>query len=144
MNIEWARYCETPDFAKGPPPKNRLYRKGLAYEAKVKEALRELYPQILLGPWIEYKCRGNTAGICQPDAVIPGHCVIEVKLSYRKAAEGKLALLYTPLVSFIEQRPHHYVQVTRRLTRGFDWPLTPIDELLEPKQPGFYHVVHHI
>lgn len=126
---------EEPPVFDNDGPKRRIFEKGLRYEERVLEQLKELYGDAVVPkPWISFKDFWGR-GLAQPDAIIlpPGAgVVVEVKLSYKDSAEHKMRRLYGRLASHIwPGRTWRYVQITRNLVLGLTLPLTSIDTILE-------------
>lgn len=79
-------------------------RVGLKYEEKVRERLREVFPDIRLGVWARYSQRGtHLAGRCQLDALLVDvgeglATVFEIKARHCLDAWQQLTWLYAPVV----------------------------------------------
>jgi len=103
--------------------------RGLAYEKKILRALQVFFGEhalVIERPWIEFQDAAGW-GICQPDAlIIPNNeaehaVIIEIKLTHKAGAEGKLREFYGPLIArAFKGRRWKFAQVFRNCGRGGD------------------------
>lgn len=130
-----------PLFNKKIKRLSHLQRKGLVYEKRVKDELRQIYKQCRHydGPWIYFE-DAKSQSICQPDHVVIPHdkelpaLLIEAKLTWQPEAPKKLANLYAPLVQhLLPDRKLRLIQVCGGMREDCveAFPLT-LDELLLP------------
>ena len=95
---------------------------GIRYEKAVLARLKGLHERTTDHPWIVYKAAGGS-GICQPDGLVwltNNHLlVVEVKLSWVRAAREKLIHFYGPLVQLIHPEVTlSYLQIYKNGKRG--------------------------
>lgn len=95
---------------------------GLKFERNVVRRLDLLHERVQKGPWFYYQSPA-ASGICQPDALVwlaPTHIlVVEVKLTWVRAAREKLLKFYGPIVQAAHPRAElSYLQVYRNYKKG--------------------------
>lgn len=127
IDLTAAEWSDRPDFARSSG-RTASQRKGLRYERKIEEDLKELYGDSLkCGPWIKFTDRRGT-GYAQPDFIVdlPDRVlIIECKLTYKPKAKDKLRRVYARLIRMLNSKPRLCVQVCR----GFGGWLDPGTEL---------------
>lgn len=117
----WCKRTTKPNFKK--QRQTAAQKRGITYERKIAKILREIYEpeaEVQHGPWLEFE-DAKGWGICQPDVLILPTDVakplllIEIKLTHKPEAEGKLRNVYKPLISKLyPTRKIRIVQVYRR------------------------------
>ena len=132
---------EPPVFDDDGRVKKRVFELGLRYEAHVLKQLAELYGEALVQkPWIAFKDFWGR-GLAQPDGVLlyPDRgVVIEIKLSYKDAAEHKMRNIYGKLAQYIWPRSSwNYVQITKNLRLGLEAELVSLDRYNETDLPEY-------
>jgi hypothetical protein len=101
--IEWAKEISSPPFTPSERTRNPAYQRGIRYQRKVQEKLRELYDKLWVdGRWFQYKAEDSPKiRYCQIDGALRAdkHIVLcEVKYNHCADAYFQLQNLYLPVV----------------------------------------------
>lgn len=141
-----AKYADyDPEFP--PQEMNSAQKAGIKFEKAVARRLSILHENVKVGPWLVYNGRLKK-GICQPDILVWLNknllCVVECKLSWKRAARGKLVNFYGPILQAIHPDVKLcYLQVYKNSRRGCHKRTLLLSEL-ETLKPGQYKECQHL